>query len=621
MSFGSNISSLRAIRRLAENSTSLSQTFERLSSGFRINKASDDAAGLAVHTSLNVDRRVYSQGVRNLNDGLSALNIADSTLNNASTIVTRLRELAAQASSGTFGLQQRKSLDAEAQALADEFFRITQSASFNGLGLFDGSLQGLRLQGGYGTDGSIFSRLGGAKWNGTLNAAASVGANSGGSRVVSGDLNGDGLADLVNLTTTGIAVRFGNGDGTFATETTYSMGSTTQSSVALGDFNGDGVLDVAAGGTSGGSGLLGIRINNGDGTFGTVTTRFTSGTSISSITVADINQDGKEDLLLGFASGVMTKSAYLLGNGNGTFAAEQGMQFGGIAGVTDIQVGDVNGDGLLDLLFSNTANQKLVLGTSDYRYENQSATDLSIGANTAKLVDMNGDGILDIVSASGSNIVVALGNGNGTFGANSNYSAGINVNRIKIGDFDGDGVNDVAASTTVGSASILLGNSNGSLRSSSGFSFSGVTATADIEIGDFNNDGVLDFAMSQSGQSTNVRTSATKDGINPILNFSLQTMADAKQALSQFKFLGDRISMQRGVIGAFQSRLNVASSLLSNSSEQFAAAESRIRDVDVASESAELVRKSIMQSAAASVLAQANQQPALALTLLKRDEA
>ena len=73
---GSNISSLQAQRQLGQTSDLLSKTFERLSSGQRINRASDDAAGLAIVSSLNADRRVYSQGVRNLNDGVSALNVA-----------------------------------------------------------------------------------------------------------------------------------------------------------------------------------------------------------------------------------------------------------------------------------------------------------------------------------------------------------------------------------------------------------------------------------------------------------------------------------------------------------------------------------------------------------------
>src|SRR5690606_625715 len=97
-----NISSLRARRRLTVASEALSTVFERLSSGLRINSAADDAAGLAIAESLRASRRIYDQGVRNLNDGISLLNIADGALTELSTIVARLKELASQAANGSY---------------------------------------------------------------------------------------------------------------------------------------------------------------------------------------------------------------------------------------------------------------------------------------------------------------------------------------------------------------------------------------------------------------------------------------------------------------------------------------------------------------------------------------
>ena len=108
----------------------------------------------------------------------------------------------------------------------------------------------------------------------------------------------------------------------------------------------------------------------------------------------------------------------------------------------------------------------------------------------------------------------------------------------------------------------------------------------------------------------------TRTGVAPLLEFSLKTQADSKYALELMKQKLSQLSVQRGVIGANQSRIQTATSNLSVSSENFIAAESRIVDVDVAEESASLMRADIIQQAAASVLAQANQQPALALRLL-----
>lgn len=101
ITLGTNINSLKTQRQLGLTEQSLGTVFERLSSGQRINRASDDAAGLAISESLRVDRRVFNQGIRNLNDGLSVLNIADSTVEELSGIVIRIQELAAQAANGS----------------------------------------------------------------------------------------------------------------------------------------------------------------------------------------------------------------------------------------------------------------------------------------------------------------------------------------------------------------------------------------------------------------------------------------------------------------------------------------------------------------------------------------
>lgn len=133
--FGSNISSLKAQRRLAEVSQTLQRSFERLSTGQRINSASDDAAGLAIADRLRVNTRLYSGAVRNVNDALSMLNIADSTIDNQSSILIRLQELAEQSANGVFTSAQRTTLNREYQALVREFGRQGDSASFNGSSL------------------------------------------------------------------------------------------------------------------------------------------------------------------------------------------------------------------------------------------------------------------------------------------------------------------------------------------------------------------------------------------------------------------------------------------------------------------------------------------------------
>ena len=131
MGFGSNIEALKAQRALSQSSAGLSKTFERLASGQRINRAGDDAAGLAIADGLRNKARLYSQSIRNVSDGISALNIVDGALGEQGGILTRLKELAEQSANGTYSDQQRSALNLEYLALVEEFGRIGDSTSFN----------------------------------------------------------------------------------------------------------------------------------------------------------------------------------------------------------------------------------------------------------------------------------------------------------------------------------------------------------------------------------------------------------------------------------------------------------------------------------------------------------
>ena len=135
-----NIPSLNAQRILGINNNRLSQSVERISSGIRINKASDDAAGLAISESLRSDIRSLRQAVRNANDGVSLLNVTEGALNESSSILIRLRELASQAATGTVGSTERQTIQLEFSALRSEVDRIAATTEFNGIKLVDGSL-------------------------------------------------------------------------------------------------------------------------------------------------------------------------------------------------------------------------------------------------------------------------------------------------------------------------------------------------------------------------------------------------------------------------------------------------------------------------------------------------
>jgi flagellin len=241
---GTNIAALGAQNRLAAASSDLSRTLERLSSGQRINRASDDAAGLSIAMSLNSDIRVYSQGMRNINDGISALNIAQGATTQLTGILQRLKELATQSSNGVFSLSQRLSMDKEAAALANEYNRIIGSTSFNGRMVINGDVQQLGIQAGHGNSEMLLLSVGQGLsrkvGTGTFSQSFTwAGAADG----ASADINGDGKLDLVVAQPGGVlktfGVMLGNGDGTFQAVTAVST-SNGASEVITGDFNNDG---------------------------------------------------------------------------------------------------------------------------------------------------------------------------------------------------------------------------------------------------------------------------------------------------------------------------------------------------------------------------------------------
>jgi flagellin len=136
-----NIQSLSAQRNLDSSSNGLSTAFERLSSGLRINRARDDAAGLSIAESLKADAKLASVGIRNANDGISIIAIADQAIGQIGEVLSRLGELAEQSANGVYGNVQRSALQNEFTALTSEIERIAYTTTFNGLRLLSGGGQ------------------------------------------------------------------------------------------------------------------------------------------------------------------------------------------------------------------------------------------------------------------------------------------------------------------------------------------------------------------------------------------------------------------------------------------------------------------------------------------------
>jgi flagellin len=180
-----NVASLRGQRILNATSESLSNTYSRLSSGKRINRASDDAAGLAIADSLRTSQRIATVAVRNAQDGISAVSIADGALEQVSTFLQRLSELAEQAANGSYTADQRSAMQGEFAALGSEIERIAIITKFNGVQLLAGG-NAMVLQVGF--DSQSTSQLTVAQPTATL---AGLGLATTGSSSLSYSLTGN----------------------------------------------------------------------------------------------------------------------------------------------------------------------------------------------------------------------------------------------------------------------------------------------------------------------------------------------------------------------------------------------------------------------------------------------
>jgi len=170
-----NVSSLTAQKALADTSGRLQTAYERLSSGQRINRAKDDAAGLAIAESLKADARIATVAIRNANDGVSIVAITDGAIGQITNILTRLAELSQQSANGVFSTGQRSALQLEFTALTSEIERIALTTEFNGVKLLSG---GASVTFQVGFDGTSMSQI---SYQGVQATLAALGLASSGS--------------------------------------------------------------------------------------------------------------------------------------------------------------------------------------------------------------------------------------------------------------------------------------------------------------------------------------------------------------------------------------------------------------------------------------------------------
>jgi hypothetical protein len=302
--------------------------------------------------------------------------------------------------------------------------------------------------------------------------------------------------------------------GLFQHPLQYTGGGLAAMSIAVGDLNGDGIPDVVVASQNGDNdGTVGVLLGNGNGTFQPTATYDSGGPHAWAIAIADVNSDGKPDIVV--MNALSGSVGVLLGNGDGTFAPAVTYKAAGFT----ISVADVNGDGKLDII---TGGLDVLLGNGDGTF--QPARNYGPGSY-ATLADVNGDGKLDIVSFLNSgSIGVLLGNGDGTFQTPVTYATGGDQpNSIAVGDLNGDGKPDIAvanyctsaACSGDGSAAVLLGNGDGTFQPAITYDSGGKFAQG-VAIADVDGDGKSDLIVA-SNCAPNKKGVCTTKGVVTVL--------------------------------------------------------------------------------------------------------
>jgi FG-GAP-like repeat/Bacterial Ig-like domain (group 3)/Abnormal spindle-like microcephaly-assoc'd, ASPM-SPD-2-Hydin len=295
--------------------------------------------------------------------------------------------------------------------------------------------------------------------------------------MIGGDFNGDGKSDLAVLSYNGnsisyITVLLGKGDGRFATPITGQVynqpptgGDVILGTLVAADFNGDGKLDLAVVGDYVSSGGVTILLGNGDGTFTAAGPNLDPSGDFALIATGDFNGDGIPDFVTPNYSEFGGSPTIFLGKGDGTFTFSKVTSFTLDYFPTSVLVADFNGDGVLDLAFSDLNGVEIALGNGDGTFTETAASPIPVPSElySLKVGDFNHDGKVDIAGIDNYNdrIVLLIGAGDGTFTVTATTPA---VSQIFLGpfaivtaDFNGDGVPDLAMLTkNVNTASILL---------------------------------------------------------------------------------------------------------------------------------------------------------------------
>lgn len=603
-----NIASLNTQRQLTGANNAINKSLERLSSGLRINRASDDAAGLAIATRLQAQVRGLQQASRNANNAISLVQTAEGALNSVTNILQRLRELAVQAASDDNTDTDRTALNNEASQLRDELTRLANTVEFNGTTLLDGSFSGKKFQIGSNANQTLTFEIADARAT-ALGQFASQTANVGDGATQAANGAGNLSADEFKINGTSVLSTSDSDDQVSV------VGVSGASGFSAGILSGAGVSDSFANniininGTSIDLADLAANAYTAEGSVAVDLASIINAASITNVrAVTASNGGGSIILVLEAAAGA---NIALFTSIDGASAAT-GASVAAALGLSAAFVGDgsaaavttYNGQSSAIAKASAINGIKGTTGVSANVESNAVTFDSTItsGTITSGQFQINGTNIGAVsVSTNDSDgaLVAAINAQSSSTGVKASVSAGA----LTLTASDGRNINLFAGGTTQS----IVGNS-------SEVTFNGLTGTVRGSVTLTSTD---NFTI--SGTTTDVGSIAatTYVATGNLSTLAITSRTAANTAITQIDSALDTINTSRSSIGAVQSRLTTAITFLDNASENQAASESRIRDADFALETAQFTRGQILVQAATAILAQANNQPQVALQLLQ----
>ncbi len=555
-----NITALSAYRNLTNNNSAVSKNLEKLSSGYRINRAGDDAAGLAISEKMRAQITGLETAQKNANDGISLIQTAEGALTEVHSMLNRMVELANQSANGTYQDEDRANLQAEVAALQDEINRISEGTNFNGINLLDGTMdRRVAVSGESNVEVTPIK-------DGQLGNKAQAG-------VFSVDFSNTTITNTGTAAAEPTFTIFGKGIQLDSMNSGASISGASLAAQVVEKWNAQADTDKTFHGAKIEASLDGDKViftmsdaPNADWNTAATTGAFTGvtgGNQGEEVTVTTIKEPVSSAEGRKYAQGSITLTEDLVADG-----------------------------------------KTLTIGDTTYVFAVGKNSEFSKMDNVIDLTDMKQDDIAGKIGVVGMRLSQAAAD-------NKNFKVGTTTTTGVITLTEKEGGVDYAKNN-------LQGDTLADKNDADADDWAGLVKTGSVNVS-ATKDG-LTLQIGDTSDDFNKLTVSVGNMSSESLGISgidISTQKGAAAAVDVIKAAINKVSTTRGSLGALQNRLEHTINNLSVTSENMTAAESRIRDVDMAKEMMAYTKNNILVQSSQAMLAQANQIPQGVLQLLQ----